>query len=170
VAIANDSMTADAAYRLACEGTALLWRGDFQNARQLLNAMARRADRNPPNPGSSPAEAFHFHRQAQSRRARTLGMLLVALEDGYDVRLRRAPDMRLACREAYGPGEGDALVSLRELLGLIGAHEWRKKGVEIPALGDRIHPHYGVFSPIRGYAYAPLDIGTGRVGCGAGSP
>jgi methylase of polypeptide subunit release factors len=65
------------------------------------------------------------------------------------------------------------VVSLRELLGLIGAHEWRKKGVEIPALGDRIHPCYGVFSPVRGeyvglVAEAPLpsqalafDIGTG---------
>ena len=173
VAIAKDSMTADAAYRLARAGTALLWRGDFQNARQLLNAMARRVDSNPPKPGSSPAEVFHLHRQAQSRRGRILGMLLVAIEDGYDVRLRRAPDMRLACTEAYGPGEGRALVSLRELLGLIGAHEWRKKGVEIPALGDRIHPHYGVFSPVRGeyvglVAEAPLpscrrafDIGTG---------
>ena len=173
VAIADDSITADAAFRLACEGTALLWRGDFQNARQLLNAMARRVDRNPPKSGSSPAEAFHFHRQAQSRRARTLGMLLVALEEGYDVRLRRAPDIRLTCTEAYGPGEGRALVSLRELLGLIGAHEWRKKGMAIPALGDRIHPHYGVFSPIRGeyvdlVAETPLpsctlafDIGTG---------
>lgn len=173
VAIGHDSMTAHTAYRLACEGTALLWRGDFQKARQVLTAMTRRADRTPPKPGSSPAEAFHFHRQAQSRRARTLGMLLVALEDGYEVRLRRAPDMRLACTEAYGPGEGRALVSLRELLGLIGAHEWRTKGVEIPALGDRIHPHYGVFSPTRGeyvglVAEAPMptrtrafDIGTG---------
>ena len=67
--------------------------------------------------------------------------------------------------------------SLRELHGLIGAHEWRKKGVDIPALGARIHPHYGVFSPVRGeylqlVADAPLpamlaaggtafDIGTG---------
>ena len=42
VVIADDRMTADAAYRLACEGTALLWRGDYQNARQLLQAMARR--------------------------------------------------------------------------------------------------------------------------------
>ena len=83
MAIADDDMTADAAFRLACEGTALLWRGDFQNARQLLNAMARRADRQPPKPGSSPAESFHFHRQTQSRRARILGMLLVALEDDY---------------------------------------------------------------------------------------
>ncbi len=173
VAIADDSMTADAAFRLACEGTALLWRGDFQNARQLLNAMARRADRKPPKPGSSPAESFHFHRQAQSRRARILGMLLVALDETYAIRLPRAPDISRACTEAYGTGAGPALVSLRELLGLIGAHEWRKKGMAVPALGDRIHPHYGVFSPIRGeyvdlVAEAPLpsctlafDIGTG---------
>ena len=173
VTIADDSMTADAAFRLACEGTALLWRGDFQNARQLLNAMARRADRHPPKPGTSPAESFHFHRQTQSRRARILGMLLVALEDDYEIRLRRAPDIRQACAEAYGPGEGQTLVSLRELLGLIGAHEWRKNGIEVPALGGRIHPHYGVFAPIRS-EYVDLvakeslppctlafDIGTG---------
>ena len=47
VVIADDQMTADAAYRLACEGTAMLWRGDFQNARQLLQALARRVDRKP---------------------------------------------------------------------------------------------------------------------------
>lgn len=173
VAIADDDMTADAAFRLACEGTALLWRGDFQNARQLLNAMARRADRHPPKAGSSPAESFHFHRQTQSRRARILGMLLVALDEDYSIRLRRAPDVRQACTEAYGPCEKLALVSLRELLGLVGAHEWRKNGLLIPALDDRIHPHYGVFAPIRSeyvdlVAKEPLpscvlafDIGTG---------
>jgi hypothetical protein len=173
ISIADDSTTADAAYRLACEGTALLWRGDFQNARQLLNAMARRADRHPPKASSSPAESFHFHRQTQSRRARILGMLLVALDGGYGIDLRRAPDLRQACTEAYGPCMGSLLVSLRELLGVIGAHEWRKKGIVIPALNDRIHPHYGVFAPMRGeyvdlVAKAPLppcaisfDIGTG---------
>ena len=111
VAIADDSMTADTAYRLACESTALLWRGDFQNARQLLNAMARRADRHPPKAGSSAAESFHFHRQTQSRRARILGMLLVALEDDYGILLRRAPDLRQACAEAYGPRVGLALAT-----------------------------------------------------------
>jgi methylase of polypeptide subunit release factors len=178
VSIADDTMTADAAYRLACEGTALLWRGDFQNARQLLQALARRAERKPrkktapPSP-ASPGESFHLHRQAQSQRARTLAMLLIPLEADYSVPLRRAPDLRPACLEAYGPGGESSVVSLRELLGLTGAHEWRKKGVEIPALGARIHPHYGVFSPVRGeyvelVAQAPLpalelafDIGTG---------
>jgi hypothetical protein len=146
VVIADDRMTADAAYRLACEGIAMLWRGDFQNARQLLQALARRTDRKPRKPrepASSPTEAFHLHRQAQSQRAHTLAMLLLPLEDNYGIPLRRAPDVRQACAEAYGPEEGPSVASLRELLGLIGAHEWRKKGVEIPALGDRIHPHYG---------------------------
>ncbi|WP_028228069.1 methyltransferase [Paraburkholderia ferrariae] len=175
VVLADDRTTADAAYRLACEGTALLWRGDYQNARQLLQAMARRADRKPPKAPASPLDAFNLHRQAQSQRARTLGMVLIPLEGDYTIALRRAPEVRLACEEAWGPATGEAsAVSLRELLGLVGAHEWRKKGVEIPALGgERIHPYYGVFSPVRGeyvdlVARTPLpsldkafDIGTG---------
>ncbi|MBS1191025.1 MAG: putative methyltransferase, putative Methylase of polypeptide chain release factor [Rhodocyclaceae bacterium] len=180
VQVADDTLTADAAYRLACEGTALLWRGDFQNARQLLQAMARRIDRKSSKahkPPASPTEAFHLHRQAQSQRARTLGMLLIPFEAGHRIPLRRAPEVADACSEAYGPADEPYVASLRELLGLIGAHEWRKKGVDIPELGGRIHPYYGVFSPIRGEyvalaAQAPLpaalssnslafDIGTG---------
>ena len=181
VVIADDKTPADAAYRLACEGTALLWRGDFQNARQLLQALARRADhkgrgkRKPATAPASATEAFHLHRQAQSQRARTLAMLLIPFEAGYVIPLRRAPDVARACEEAYGPDGEPFVASLRELLGVIGAHEWRKNGVPIPALGgERIHPYYGVFSPIRGeyidlVAQAPMprgartafDIGTG---------
>ena len=84
VAIADDTMRADQAYRLACEGTALLWRGDFQNAKQLLQAMARRAERKPRKAlvegmAVVPGAAFHLHRQAQSQRARTLAMILIPL-------------------------------------------------------------------------------------------
>ncbi|HJV76342.1 MAG TPA: class I SAM-dependent methyltransferase [Noviherbaspirillum sp.] len=176
VVVADDRMSADTAYRLACEGTALLWHGDFHNARQLLQALARRAERKPKKPrapAASPTEAFHLHRQAQSQRARTLAMVLIPFEAGHTINLRRAPDVRQACEEAYGAANEPYAASLRELLGLIGAHEWRKKGVEIPALGARIHPHYGVFSPVRGeyvelVAQAPLpskrlayDIGVG---------
>ena len=176
IVVGGDEMKADAAWRLACEGTAILWRGDFQNARQLLQAMARRVDKRPrkaPPAGASAAEAFHLHRMAQSQRARTLGMLLLPFEADHGVPLRRAPDVRQACLEAFGPAEAPYLAPLRDLLGAIGAHEWRKKGVDIPVLGDRIHPHYGVFSPVRGeyadlVAEAPLpsrdlafDIGTG---------
>jgi methylase of polypeptide subunit release factors len=176
VVLADDTLNADTAYRLACEGTGLLWRGDYQNARQLLQALARRADRPSKKPkpaAASPRDAFNLHRQAQSQRARVLAMLLLPFEADYNIPLRRAPDVKLACNEAYGRGDEPFVASLRELLGLIGAHEWRKTGVEIAALGERIHPHYGVFSPVRGeyvglVAEAPLpsarlafDIGTG---------
>ena len=173
---ADDRISADTAFRLARAGTALVWRGDFQNARQLLQALARRADRKPRRPAappSSPAAAFHRQRQAQALRARTLGMLLLPFAADGSVPLPRAPDVRQACLEAWGAGTEPFVASLRELLGVIGAHEWRKKGVAVPALDARIHPHYGVFAPIRGeyvdlVATAPLpsravafDIGTG---------
>ncbi|MBE3065488.1 MAG: methyltransferase, partial [Spirochaetes bacterium] len=124
VVIADDSLSAEAAYRLACEGTAMLWRGDYHNARQLLQALSRRlerkprrAERNAPKPMPSLTEAFHLHRQSQAQRARILGMLLVTLESDYRVPLRRAPDVQRACIEAYGPAEQASVVSLRELLG-----------------------------------------------------
>ena len=179
VVMANDTTTADEAYRHACAGTAMLWEGDFFNARQLLQAMARRCDAVPqrkrrktvleaPKPAAGTAEAFHQHRQAQAQRARVLGMLLMPLEADYGMALRRAPDMRQACAHAWGnamPDTPASVASLRELLGLSSAEEWRRVGVEVTALGaaplNRIHPHYGVFSPARGeyvalVARAPL--------------
>ena len=189
----DDTLPADIAYRLACEGTALLWDGDFQNARHLLQALARRVDRGPHRkasgkasaqaaaaPADSPAQAFYRYRQAQAHRARVLGQLLIPLQADRQIALRRAPDVREACAQAWGPLDAEAsVVSLRELLGIISAFEWRRQGVPCPALGpppdNRIHPHYGVFSPVRGeyldlVARAPLpkggvplamDIGTG---------
>ena len=170
---ADDRMTADAAYRLACEGTALLWRGDYHNARQLLTALARRLERTAAQSakkkaagGQGPAPAlgtpamaqrFHQHRQLQAQRARVLSMLLLEVDGSYGLDLRRAPDVAQACAQAWGAPDGEAqLVSLRELQALIGAYEWRRRGVEIAALAQppgayaRIHPHYGVFSPVRG--------------------
>ena len=200
VVLADDTMSADTAYRLVCEGTGLLWRGDFQNARQMVQALARRVDKPPKASktarverkkaahaeavGVPAGQAFHLHRQAQSQRARVLGMVLVEFAADYSIDLRRAPDAKQACAEVWGAATESSVpsvASLRELMGIISSHEWRKKGVEIPALGkapnNRIHPHYGVFSPVRGeyvdlVAKAPLpskrpskfvafDIGTG---------
>ncbi|WP_330257286.1 class I SAM-dependent methyltransferase [Nocardia sp. NBC_00565] len=174
VAVADDRMTADTAYRLACEGTALLWRGDYHNARQLLRALSRRIDRKPVPAGADPAESFHLYRRARGHRARVLGRLIVELDRDHALALRRAPDVRRACAEVYGSGHEPMVVAFTELLGAIGAHQWRENGVVVPALGARIHPHYGVFSPVRGeyvdlVAHAPLpvehrtafDLGTG---------
>ena len=163
IQIADDTLTADIAYRLACEGTAILYRGDFQNARQLLQALVRRVDK--PTKKSkrvdklnkektkSPLDTFNLHRLAQSQRARILGMLLIQVNADHSISLRRAPDVQQACLDVYGEQADSYVISLRELLGVISAHEWRKNGVPILARGDEpicVHPHYGVFSPVRG--------------------
>jgi SAM-dependent methyltransferase len=169
VVLADDTLSADSAYLMACAGTGLLWRGDFQNAKLLLQALARRIDQVPKRKRVKAAqpvpitEAFNLHRQAQAQRARTLGMVLIELDAHYKIALRRAPDVTQACTEAWGTPDtseqtehapSTSVVSLRELLGVTSAHEWQRVGVEIAALGaapnNRIHPHYGVFSPVRG--------------------
>ena len=194
VVLVDDTTNADSAYQFACTGTAMLWRGDFHNARQLVQALARRIDQPPrrkqraarqaSTKADSVTTSFHQHRQAQAQRARILGMVLVQIESDYGIALRRAPDVRLACTQAWGAADplgGVSVVSLRELMGVTSASEWRSKGIEVPALGpapgNRIHPHYGVFSPARGeyidlvagatmpvtsqHPYVAFDIGTG---------
>jgi methylase of polypeptide subunit release factors len=169
VVTANDTLTADDAYRMACEGVAILWKGDFQNARQLLQALVRRIDK--PSKKSKRAgkrldksvesvvqktakDIFNQYRLVKSQRARILGMLLIQCNADHTISLRRAPDITQACLEAYGVANQSYVVSLRELLGVISAYEWRKNGLPILADSDGepvyVHPHYGVFSPVRG--------------------
>ncbi len=179
IGIVDDRSSADDTYRQLESGTALLWRGDWVNARHLMQALTKRADRRfgaqRGKAPKTPAEAFARHRETQGKRAALLNRLLVPLAGDYSVPLRRAQDVGEACRAAYGEASGEpSLVALRELLAVISAHEWRKKGVPVPAVQGRIYPHYGVFSPVRGeyvdlVATAPIpagcalvfDIGTG---------
>jgi methylase of polypeptide subunit release factors len=169
----DDTITADAAYRLASQGVALLWTGDFQNARQILTALEHRTRPRPDKTERTTAELFYRYRQNRSHRARILGLLLVPLHDGNIIGLRRAPDVRAATVDAYGIIGETSVVSLHEVLGTIGAHQWRTKGIPVTALNASIFPHYGTFFPVRSeyvdlVATAPLagplvafDIGTG---------
>ncbi len=194
VVVADDTLPADAAYRMACEGTALLWQGDFQNARHLLQALMRRADgRGRPRGGAKGrGKAAAPRRPPHRRRPSTCTARPRPSGRGCSACCSFPWKATMASRCGVHPTGGrrwprpgalpdgtPRVASLRELLGLVGAHEWRKKGVEIPALGappdNRIHPHYGVFSPVRGeyidlVAQVPLpagaaalafDIGTG---------
>ena len=183
----DDQTTADAAYRLACEGTSMLWRGDFHNARQLLQVLTRRIERSEQRKASKAAQfgkpvsdtavianLFHQQRLVQAQRARMLSRLLLELDAGYVSRLRRAPEFSAACTAAFGELGESCLMSFRDLQGALGAAQWREKGVPISALDISIFPHYGVFAPTR-HEYvqllldAPLpavhdlafDIGTG---------
>ncbi len=174
IVVVDDKTTADEAYRLACAGTSMLWRGDFNNARQLLQAITRRIDRanerseqrkinkaaNKPAksakstdetlaPSKDIPNLFHQQRQVQSQRSRLLSRLLLELDAGYVSQLRRAPDVSAACAAAFGELNESCLLSFRDLQGALGAAGWRVKGVAIENLGLSIFPHYGVFAPTR---------------------
>ena len=100
VIVADDTLSADAAFRLIQAGTAILWRGDYPNARHLLQALTRRVDRpprNPPPATQSALEAFEQHRAAQGRRATLLGRLLIPLTADFRIPLRRGQEVRDAC-------------------------------------------------------------------------
>ena len=175
VEVVTDSLTADQANRMASQGTAMLWHGDFHNARQILNALDRRVASGKKKSAGSPADEFYRHRQSRSHRARILGLLLIPLHPGPVVPLRRSPDIRAAAEEAYGGISEPSVVSLHELVGAIGAHEWRRNGVYVDALQGRIHPHYGTFFPTRseyvdlvGTAPLPSDALAFDVGTGTG--
>ena len=187
IVMVDDQTTADEAYRFACEGTSMLWRGDFHNARQLLQALTRRIERTEQRKASKAAKSanpvsdtavipnvFHQQRLVQAQRARVLSRVLLELDAGYVSRLRRAPEFSAACTAAFGELDESCLISFRDLQGALGAAQWREKGVLINALELSIFPHYGVFAPTR-HEYvqllldAPLpdnhelafDIGTG---------
>jgi len=153
--LADDRTTADDALGRIRAGEALLYTGDFRNARQLLSALGRRLtprrSRDAP-----PVEAFRRERHRRREAHLLLNRLLVPVAAGWRIPLPRAPDVAEALGEALGPApEGAGLLPLREILGAVGAHEWRKGGVPVPSLGARVHPHHGVFAPVRG-EYADL--------------
>lgn len=151
--------------------TALLWRGDYHQGKQLLAAIKKRVRHK-----RKTAVDFHTWRMQQAQHSRLFHLLLVEVLPGGIVYNRRAPDVRAALADVDG-ADNDApyLLPLHMLLGLIGAHEWHQRGVPVAALGGaRIHVPFGVFSPLRGeyldlVARAPLaahwrsawDVGTG---------
>ncbi|MFV2029263.1 methyltransferase [Neisseria sp. S1] len=161
----------------AYTNTASIWQGDFHNAKQVLSAIKKRI-RKPAKSTiiqQAPAIAFHHHRMQQAQQSRLLNMLAIEIQPGFQLDLPRAPDIHAALTDIYPhPNEQPFAMPLNLLLGLIGAHEWHKKGVDIAQIGGKIHVPFGVFSPLRGEylqlaAEAPLpnqcqtafDIGTG---------
>ncbi|MDN6258356.1 MAG: methyltransferase [Corynebacterium sp.] len=149
--IADDTTTADRALRHLRTGGTLLWTGDFHNARQLLKALDRRLTKRAGRRRTGDTDAatlFLRQRAERAERADVLGRVLVDLGEDYSLDLRRAPDVREACRHAYGQ-DGPRRVPFTELQGVLGAWQWHLRGVWVEELGDHVHPDYGVFSPTR---------------------
>lgn len=158
---ADDRTSAPVALARLRRGEALVYSGDFRNARQLLAALARRL-RGRQVPSTDPAALYRAERRRRALEHDVLSRLVIPIEAGFRVPLPRAPDASVALSEALGPGVVlPGLLPLRDLLGMIGAHEWRRKGVRVPALGDTVHPHYGVYAPVRG-EYVELVAAAAR--------
>lgn len=178
VVVADDTYSANTLYQLAKEGHAILWQGDYQNARQALTAVARRVDR-PQRVGSAkkitnPVDIFYHHRQEQKARATILGQILIPISSQFEIQLRRGQDVKEALAQVLETPSADFVMSLRGLLAINSAYEWQKKGILIPFLQQKITPCFGVFSPARSeyidlVAHHPLplpcdlafDIGVG---------
>ena len=181
-------INANTALQWARQNIAMVWLCDFQNAKQLLVALQKRLEPRPSKKPAQPtgsdtlastAQAFQVQRLHRSQQLNLLNKLLIPVRVDYTIGLNRAPAVQDALSAVWGPSAAvppaDALpleqtplmlLSLKELLGYIGAHEWRKKGLPIRALmkdpspqfgthepereAPRIHAHYGVFAPVRG--------------------
>jgi SAM-dependent methyltransferase len=148
VGTADDRIKAGEALKRTRRGEALVWTGDYHNARQLLAAMGRRIDAGGRGPRSRDlASLFRADREQKRLEHLLLGRVLVPVDPGFLLPLGRAPRVEAPLAEALGSGVPlPGLLPLRELLGMIGAHEWRVKGVPVPALGEGAR----VFPPIRG--------------------
>jgi SAM-dependent methyltransferase len=171
----SDRTTAREALERMRENVHVLYQGDERGLRQLYAAIKKRSAKppKPADPEVSLADLFHRDRARKSSEHRVLSRLLVELDGEYRLTLAHASDVAAACEAAWGPADGQPrLVPYRELLGIVGAYEWQRNGIEIEGVG-RIHPHYGVFAPTRpSYvdlcreaAFEPgrtvVDVGTG---------
>src|SRR5690606_7453071 len=150
----NDTLSADAAFRHLTQGTALVWEGDYANARQLLQAIGRRLDKRDSkrSPSDDAAalnaeerrERFNRHRQQQAQRAALLNRFLLCMALDGSLPLPRAPETAPACVAAGYPLPlpGPFLLPLRALLGILGSWQWQQKGVPIDGLPAPLHVHY----------------------------
>jgi hypothetical protein len=160
VTVIGDMTSPAAALRMARDGGVLCWSGDFHKAKACLAEMGRLLERSP-SPrvpaASTPRDAFLATRSAAAARAALMSRLHVPVAADGSVPLVRAPaSLAAAIRAAAlvpsaAAATAPVTVPLREVLGAVGAHEWRRRGVPVPALGRsaRVHPHYGVWSPVR---------------------
>jgi len=170
----DDRLKADVALARLRRRETLLYTGDWNNARQLLTAVGRRLSS--PTKAKSALEAFREERRNRAVEHEILSRLVVELDRDYKLSLSRAPDVAEACTQVWGPATTDrTVVSIKTLLGMIGAAEWRRRGLKVPGLTGTLHPHYGVYSPTR-TEYVELlaqvkDVKGKRaleLGCGTG--
>jgi methylase of polypeptide subunit release factors len=148
--------------RLIDGGSAIIWHGDFNRGKNMLQSISREIKARIASRISESSEELTqrdiFFSQRQIRRDLSvyLSNILIPFEAAYKLSIPRSPDMRAACSAAFGPTQTDVLVPLREVIGAVGAHEWFKRGIRLRGLSVNIHPHFGVFAPSGRSEYVDL--------------
>jgi len=158
--VVDDTTRASNAMAIVQTGRALVYEGDFRNARQLLAALGRRVDKHlTPTPDDvlrrapSAKDQWDCHRRIVIEKARTANMLLMRVDhllglSPFYKRSLRGPIVE-ALEDAFRKQNAPYLLPLRQILGTNGSYQWKKNGVFVSQLGERIYPHFGVFAPIR---------------------
>ncbi|GBG34111.1 HemK methyltransferase family member 1 [Hondaea fermentalgiana] len=156
--VLEESPPQEALTRRFSESVGALWHGDFTEGRKVLSSVSRYFKRRlSPNmkKAVTPAEDFRLLRKFRAEQATRTSLLLLDISPGFTLRGEGAPDdLSEALSFALGPEFEDRsfLVPLTEVLGMVGALNWFKTGIEVPALEVpefRLRPHFSVFPPTR---------------------
>lgn len=171
----EDSTSAVGVLELIRAGKTVVWGGDFRGGRLLLGELRQSLKASLAGETSKDLLLqWRQQRAATMAQGELLERVMVVVEAGGRVALRRAPDTRFAVELAWGRAKTARLVALGTLLGALSAAEWTRKGLSVPGLRGQLMPRFGVFSPTRS-AYVDLlkhlDV-AGKtvldVGCGTG--
>jgi hypothetical protein len=137
----------------------VVWQGDFEQGKQTLLALRRNATRDgvlqsQVDRAKTAKERFLLQKEQQAQLVALQDRFLVQFDVGYNLSLSRSPkNVVEACEWAFDEPARVAepfLISISQLLGVLGAYEQRLQGCPIRALGDKpIFPYYGVFPPTR---------------------
>lgn len=161
--LVNDATSASVATKLLRKDKALflVYQGDYHNARQLLSAIKRRIQlprKSPKSLSETITDQWLVQRRLIAEQGHQMNRLLIQVDHIHQIQnLRRAPCVSNILSNVFGTRTDPYCMSLRELLGMIGAQQWYEKGIHVSLLEDKIHPHFGVFTPIRQEHFELVD-------------
>ncbi|MFP4366922.1 MAG: methyltransferase [Bacteroidales bacterium] len=94
---------------------------------------------------------YPVHNHISSRRTREIvaektNKIFVRISH-HKIDLEKAPE--IPWLKFFYPDRKEFLISLPDILGMNGAWQWYKNGIEYPVINHRIHPFYGVYFPTR---------------------
>lgn len=144
--------------KIVLEGKkSILWKGDYNIAKNFLFMLKlivesdKTSQDKPIIETANPdiALIFQDRRFALEKAIEVYSRVTVQFNQNYQfVGTKGSTSFFHAFVSAYSATNSKPFViPLREVLGIIGAHEWRRTGIMIPCLDKKIFPFFSVFAP-----------------------